>query len=302
MGLTHIRTPKNFVLEDRLERYAAAIEQRPETYCGRWGEACAPCGGADCGDVTRVGATCDNAPCGSASRGDMPGFGRVHLDLGCGKGAYLVARAQREPDALFIGMDTEPICIAYAAQNIVEAGLSNAIVLARSADSIERLFGPGELAGITLNFPTPFPKRKFARKRLTSVDHLLSYRRVLAPGAAVTLRTDSQPLHDYTLTQLDAAGYRVLWASNDTRAEHPEHPETEYERRLAEQGAAVYGVCAIPGPEPTPEQIQAGRDAEQSLVAYLPRNLDSVGYIPLGMEGAVLNLRNRQRNEQAHNH
>ena len=297
MGLTHIRTPKNFVLEDRLERYATAIEQRPETYRGHWGEACAPCGGADCGDVTRVGATC-----GSASRGDMPGFGRVHLDLGCGKGAYLVARAQREPDALFIGMDTEPICIAYAAQNIVEAGLSNAIVLARSADSIERLFGPGELAGITLNFPTPFPKRKFARKRLTSVDHLLSYRRVLAPGAAVTLRTDSQPLHDYTHTQLDAAGYRVLWASNDTRAEHPEHPETEYERRLAEQGAAVYGVCAIPGPEPTPEQIQTGRDAEQSLVAYLPRNLDSIGYIPLGMEGAVLNLRNRQRNEQAHNH
>lgn len=297
MGLTHIRTPKNFVLEDRLERYATAIEQRPETYRGHWGEACAPCGGADCGDVTRVGATC-----GSASRGDMPGFGRVHLDLGCGKGAHLVARAQREPDALFIGMDTEPICIAYAAQNIVEAGLSNAIVLARSADSIERLFGPGELAGITLNFPTPFPKRKFARKRLTSVDHLLSYRRVLAPGAAVTLRTDSQPLHDYTLTQLDAAGYRVLWTSNDTRAEHPEHPETEYERRLAEQGAAVYGVCAIPGPEPTPEQIQTGRDAEQSLVAYLPRNLDSIGYIPLGMEGAVLNLRNRQRNEQAHNH
>lgn len=297
MGLTHIRTPKNFVLEDRLERYATAIEQRPETYRGRWGEACAPCG-----DMARGGATRGGATCGSVSRDDMPGFGRVHLDLGCGKGAYLVARAQREPDALFIGMDTEPICIAYSAQNIVEAGLSNAIVLPRGADSIERLFGPGELAGITLNFPTPFPKRKFARKRLTSVDHLLCYRRVLAPGAAVTLRTDSQPLHDYTLTQLDAAGYRVLWASNDTRAEHPEHPETEYERRLAEQGAAVYGVCAIPGPEPTPEQIQTGRNAEQSLVAYLPRNLDSIGYIPLGMEGAVLNLRNRRRNEQTHNH
>ena len=236
MGLTHIRTPKNFVLENRLERYAAAIEQRPEIYRGCWGEACAPCGGAACGDVTRSGAPCGNAPCGSASHDDMPGFGSVHLDLGCGKGAYLVARAQREPDALFIGMDTEPICIAYAAQNIVETGLSNAIVLPRSADSIERLFGPGELAGITLNFPTPFPKRKFARKRLISVDHLLSYRRVLAPGATVTLRTDSQPLHDFTLTQLDAAGYRVLWASIDTRAEHPEHPETESSVVLPNRG------------------------------------------------------------------
>ena len=145
MGLTHIRTPKNFVLEDRLERYAAAIEQRPEIYRGHWGEACAPCGDATCGGTPCCSAPRGYTPCSSAPRGYTPGFGRVPLDLGCGKGAYLVARAQREPDALFIGMDTEPICIAYAAQNIVETGLSNAIVLPRSADSIERLFGPGEL-------------------------------------------------------------------------------------------------------------------------------------------------------------
>lgn len=147
MGLTHIRTPKNFVLEDRLERYAAAIEQRPETYRGRWGEACAPCGGATCGDT----------PCSSAPRGYAPGFGRVHLDLGCGKGAYLVARAQREPSALFIGMDTEPICIAYAAQNIVETGLSNAIVLPRSADSIERLLARANSLGSRSTSPRRSP-------------------------------------------------------------------------------------------------------------------------------------------------
>ena len=275
MGLTHIRTPKNFVLEERLERYASAIEQQPETFAGSWSTACFP-------------SMAGTAP--AAVR-----FKRVHLDLGCGKGAYLVASAQRDSESLYIGMDTEPICIAYAAQNIVEANLRNAVVLPRSAESITRLFGTNKLASITLNFPTPFPKRHYAHKRLTSVDHLLSYRGTLTPGATVTLRTDSQPLCDFSLSQFEAAGYELLWVSDDTRAEHPEFPETEYERRLADQGAAVYGICAVPGPEPTTEQIQAGRDTEQGLVAYLPDDLESLSYIPLGMEGAVTNMRNRAR-------
>ena len=92
MGAVHVRTPKNFVLEERLERYADAIETNPEAYVGDWRAACAPVGSVS--------------------------FTRLHLDLGCGKGTYLVERARREPDTLFIGMDQEPICIAYAAQKI----------------------------------------------------------------------------------------------------------------------------------------------------------------------------------------
>ena len=44
MGAVHVRTPKNFVLEERLERYADAIETNPEIYAGDWREACAPVG------------------------------------------------------------------------------------------------------------------------------------------------------------------------------------------------------------------------------------------------------------------
>lgn len=292
MGLTHIRTPRNFVLEERLERYADAIEEHPEAYRGRWAEACWPLAVAGPGSAARGGEAPDAQAIGTApSR-----FAGVHLDLGCGKGAYLIERARREPRRLFIGMDTEPICIAYAAQYICEAGLSNALVLPRGADSIQSVFAPGELSGITLNFPTPYPKRKFAARRLVHVEHLLLYRDVLGRGAAVTLRTDSKPLRDYALAQFDAAGYKRSWVSDDVRAEHPEHPVTEYEARLSAQGARVYGICAVPGPAPSPEQVQRGREAEQSLVAYLPQDLDAMGYVPLGMEGAVVNLRNRARN------
>ena len=148
--------------------------------------------------------------------------------------------SHREPDTLFIGMDQEPICIAYAAQKICEQGLSNALVLPRGAASLPQLFAAGELDAITINFPTPQPKAKYAKKRLVHVDHLMLYRPLFSAGATVTLRTDSKPLRDYALGQFAAAGYDTLWVSDDVRRDHPEHPETEYERRTREMGAAVY--------------------------------------------------------------
>lgn len=274
MGAIHVRTPKNFVLEERLERYGRAIETAPERYTGLWREACAPAG--------------------------APPFTRLHLDLGCGKGTYLVERACREPNTLFIGMDQEPICVAYAAQKVCESGLANALVLPRGAASLPNLFAPGELDAITINFPTPCPKARHAERRLVHVDALMSYRPLLAAGATVTLRTDSQPLRDYARGQFAAAGYETRWTSDDVRAEHPEHPETEYERRTREMGATVYGICAAPGPDPTPEQIAAGRSQEQSLACYLPQDLDSLTYVPLGMEEAVENFKNRARKGKPH--
>lgn len=269
MGAVHVRTPKNFVLEERLERYADAIEVAPEGYAERWREACAPVGDA--------------------------AFDGLHLDLGCGKGTYLVERAKQDGRTLFIGMDQEPICIAYAAQKICEEGLANALVLPRGAAGIGDVFGPGELNAITINFPTPQPKAKHARKRLVYIDQLLSYRSVLSDGATVTLRTDSKPLRDYALGQFAAAGYETLWVSDDVRTEHPEHPETEYEIRTREMGALVYGICAVVGPQPSEAVIEKGRAQEQSLAQYLPEDLDSITYVPLGMEEAVENFRNRAR-------
>ena len=270
MGLTHIRLPKNFDLDERIERFADAIEQDAPAYAGRWAHACWPL---------------------DADRGC---FSSVHLDLGCGKGAFIAQRAQREPDTLFIGMDAEPVCIAYAAQRAVEERLRNVVIVPRGADALADIFATGELDAITLNFPTPHPKRHHAAKRLVNVDHLLAYRPLLATNGTVTLRTDSFPLWEYAKLQFDAAGYDVRWISADTRAEHPEFPETEYEQRLTERGAAVYGICATPGPKPDPARIQTGRDAEQSLMLYLPDDLFALDYVPLGMEAAVENFKNRQ--------
>jgi len=264
----HARLPKNFVLEERIEKYADAIELRPANLAGRWAEACLPLGS------------------------ERP-FHEVRVDLGCGKGHFLAESARREPDVLFVGIDGEPICIVYAAQKALEEGLRNVVLVPGTGEQVTDMFGPGEVARIHLNFPTPFPRKKEAHKRLVILERLLEYRHVLAPGGEVLLKTDSQPLRDFALTQFELAGYDVMWQSDDARGERPDDPVSEYEERLSAQGACVYGVSATPGADPG-EVVQT---AELSLAEYLPDNLQNLDYVPHGMQGTVVNLRNRRIHE-----
>ena len=260
----HIRLPKNFVLEERLERYADAIEPNPYAWRGVWARVCAPVG--------------------------SPAYREVRLDLGCGRGSFTVEMARREPGVLFIGMDSEPICIAYAAQAGCESGLPNVLFVPGSAMRIKDMFAPGELACIYLNFPTPFPRKKDSSKRLVNLERLMDYRDVLAAGGEVRLRTDSQPLFDFALTQVPLAGYELAWSSRDARADRPDEPTSEYEVKLGAKGARVCAYVATPGPAPA-HPVQT---AEMSLAAYIPEDLTSFdGYAPHGMEATIQNLRNR---------
>lgn len=120
----------------------------------------------------------------------------------------------------------------------------------------------------------------------------MDFREVLAAHGEVRLRTDSQPLFDFMLTQVAIAGYELLWQSRDARADLPDAPASEYELRLSAQGARVHALVATPGP--MPECVE--QTAELSLAAYLPQDLaslQSIGYAPHGMEATVTNLRNR---------
>ena len=286
----HARLPKNYVLEARIERYSDAIETEPAAYAGRWAEACWP-----------LGAEPGEGENGSDSQ-QPPAPGRyreVRVDLGCGKGAYIIECARREPDVLFLGIDFEPVCIARAAEHFMESSTRNAVAIPGSPESMTRMFAPGELAGVSINFPTPEPKARHASERLVTADHLLDVRPLLGANATLTFRTDSRPLFDYALPQLAGAGYDVLWTSADDRTDHPDTPRTEYEERLSEEGAVVYALEATPAPEPpTPEQLQAARDMPQSLYDYLPDDLFEGEYVPHGMGYAMTNMRNCRAHEE----
>lgn len=224
----------------------------------------------------------------------LPGAREVRLDLGCGKGSFAIQSAQAEPDVLFVAMDCERGCVAMAATRAQKAAVSNVIFAVGDASDLARYFAPGELALIYLNFSTPFTPAKQAPKRLTYAARLDGYRDLLAPGGAVRFKTDSAPLFDYSLTQFELAGYDLTWSTRDLHAFNPAEIQSDYEELLSAQGASIHACLAVPGPRPD-EMVQT---APQGLASYLPDDLDSLTYIPYGMESTVENFKNRKINQQ----
>lgn len=257
------RRPKH--LDERFEWYADAIEAEPVACAGHWAER------------------------------HFPQAREVRLDLGCGKGAFVLASAAAEPGVLFVGMDCDRTCVAMAAKAALAAGLPNAVFCLGDAGELPAYFASGELGRLHLNFCTPWPPTHDARQRLTHAERLVAYRPLLAPGAELRFRTDSVPLFEWSLPQFPLAGYDVIWQTADLHAAEPGGITTEYERRLSEAGALIHALAAVPsaGEPPCAEAREAGqRDIPQSLASYLPDDLESLAYVPYGMEDTVRNLRN----------
>lgn len=319
MRTARSRKHKGFDLEKRLAAVEWALERDDTAHAGRWSlwradrqralgqsaddsrnaqgsaqslgaDAAQPAAPSDGADAARATPA---APSGCASAPHR--FREVRLDLGCGKGTFTVAAAKREPDVLFCGIDTESVCIMHAAELACSEHVPNAAFLVDEDPDLARIFAPGELRCIYLNFPTPFPKKKKAPLRLTHVERLIAYRTLLAPGGMVRLRTDSQPLADWSLIQFDLAGYTVTAQTDDLRATDRESPESEYELKTHERGGTVHAIDAAPGPRQAPAPGSIEQPVPESLFEYLPDDLEHLEYIPLGMAGAVENMVNHRR-------
>lgn len=264
----HARKPKR--LKERFDWYAQAIEAAPQELRGQWREQ------------------------------RMPDAATVHLDLGCGKGQWTCAAAKKMPADLWIGFDNEEVCIAMAAKKAVaEDDIPNVVFALSDGDALASTIADGEIDVLHLNFSTPCPRAKYAPQRLTHVERLMEYRRILAPNGRIELKTDSQPLFDWTLHQLDYAGYSITWSTRDLRAAAAvENTPIDasivsgYEGRLVAKGAKVHALVAVPGPAPAELPKQT---CPQGLADYLPEDLENLAYIPYGMEEYVENTINRRK-------
>ncbi|MDO5334837.1 MAG: tRNA (guanosine(46)-N7)-methyltransferase TrmB [Coriobacteriia bacterium] len=264
--MARARKPNN--LDDQLKRWSAAIVEDPTSHKGRW------------------------------KKDFFPEATEVRLDLGCGKGAFLAKSALANPDVLYVGLDISSVCIARCAQKAVEEQIPNMIVSRVDASDLLDVFEPGELALIHLNFNAPFPPKKMAARRLTHIDHLVRYRKLVGEDGVIELRTDNMPYWKWTLEELRIAGYHIDWQTEDLHEAVSRHlvPEpfvrSEYDEKLVEKGAVVYALKAHPGC--TPARMEQTK--RLGLVDYLPEDLDELTHIPYGMEDTITNMRNRKRN------
>jgi tRNA (guanine-N7-)-methyltransferase len=128
----------------------------------------------------------------------------IVLEVGCGKGEYTVGLAQRHPGRNFLGLDIKGERIWRGSTRAEEMGLDNVGFVRTRAEHIDAQFGPAELSEIWITFPDPRPRDRDIKRRLTSPRFLNLYETLLQAGGLVHLKTDNEPLYDYTLEVLAA--------------------------------------------------------------------------------------------------
>lgn len=114
----------------------------------------------------------------------------------------------------------------------------------------------------------------------------MKYRLVLEDGGTVRMRTDSTPFRDFSLTQLNLAGYQLEWETDDVRGMFPDEPWSGYERKLVAKGAPV--VRFLRGAGTCSRACGANRSALARELSS--RGFGSLDYIPFGMQGSIDNI------------
>ena len=137
----------------------------------------------------------------------------IVLELGCGKGEYTVELARLYPEMNFIGVDIKGARMWTGAKMALEEGLENVAFLRTNIEIIDRFFSADEVQEIWLTFSDP--QMKNAHKRLTSTFFMERYRRFLADGGTIHLKTDSNFLFTYTTYMVDENHLPLLFRTED---------------------------------------------------------------------------------------
>ena len=132
------------------------------------------------------------------------------LEVGCGHGTYTVELARRNPEQLHIGLDIKGPRLWPGVRTAQEYGMSNVAFLRMPFEHIGSMLPPNSVSDIWITFPDPKPKPCRANQRATSPESLVRYKKVLAPGGKIPLKTDSDLMWQYTLDVIGKLGCNIL--------------------------------------------------------------------------------------------
>ncbi len=166
----------------------------------------------------------------------------IHIEVGMGKGRFLMELAAQNPDINYVGIERYTSVLLRALQKMEEKPLLNLVFLCMDAADLERTFAEGEVSKIYLNFSDPWPKDRHARRRLPSRQFLARYDRILDREGRLEFKTDNRKLFDFALEELAPAGWRAEKISYDLHHDAEmmrDNVMTEYEEKFSSIGNPI---------------------------------------------------------------
>ena len=213
-----MRMRKRHNLEPRMEKCAGYIIKDSTAHCGRWMQ-------------------------------DIPGYEKLYVELGCGKGRFTADTAASMPDTLFLAIEKVPDAMIIAMERIRDRELENVRFIDGDAAALTEMFAPGEADRIYINFCDPWPKSRDAKLRLTAPAFLRRYADVLRTGGEIHFKTDNTALFDWSAEQFTAEGWQLSEVTHDLHAADTVGVMTDYEAKFCAEGMKINRLVAAKTPD-----------------------------------------------------
>lgn len=166
----------------------------------------------------------------------------IHLEIGMGKGDFIYNMAKIYPDINFIGLEKYTGVLARAIKKY-PSSLPNLKIINTDALNLNNIFNK-EIDTIYLNFSDPWPKKRQARRRLTSDVFLKIYDSIFKNTKKIIMKTDNLNLFASSLISLSNYGYIFKDINFDLTSSDIPNIKTEYETKFIKEGIKINYLVA----------------------------------------------------------
>ncbi|MDE2970711.1 MAG: hypothetical protein OXU35_00270 [Acidobacteriota bacterium] len=171
----------------------------------------------------------------------------LEVEIGSGKGSFLVAESELRPDALFLGIERARRYWLYAADRLRRRERPNARIVRGDAREVLEAMPERSICGLHMYFPDPWPKRRHAHRRLLiQPEFLTACERVLAAGTPIRVVTDDPEYFDQIEAAL-AARPKLVRSRYEppASANEGELAGSNFERKYRLEGRRIQAVAAV---------------------------------------------------------
>lgn len=169
--------------------------------------------------------------------------GPVEIEIGCGKGRFIIAAAQQNPHVNYFGIERAGKFFRLLRHRVEKAAVTNIRLLRWDAVAfVERYVPPQSVQAYHVYFPDPWPKKRHRKRRLVSERFAAAAGRTLSQGGQLHYATDYKEYFDQILSVTRSApGLEEIYLETvDPAAADAEQALTNYERKYLLQGRMLY--------------------------------------------------------------
>ncbi|MBP2099403.1 tRNA (guanine-N7-)-methyltransferase [Enterococcus rivorum] len=169
----------------------------------------------------------------------------IHIEIGSGKGQFVVGMAKAHPEINYIGIDMQLSVLSIALEKALAEELPNLQLLHVNGEALTQYFAENEIDQIYLNFSDPWPKTRHEKRRLTYKTFLAVDEEILKPNGEIHFKTDNQGLFEYSLSSFSKYGMIIeqVWLDLHN-SKFEDNIMTEYEEKFSSRGQRIYRVEA----------------------------------------------------------